>query len=88
MFYRKKLAAPPVQAARYEGKADASTNDALLVLLDGCTGWHMVEDGIAIPTASGTQVAHSGDWIIKNALGEVYPCPPDTFEMTYEEVPA
>jgi len=27
-----------------------------------------------------------GDWIIKGIKGEFYPCKPDIFEQTYEEV--
>ena len=31
-------------------------------------------------------VATAGDWIIKGVQGEFYPCKPDIFEATYEEV--
>lgn len=27
-----------------------------------------------------------GDWIIQGVKGEIYPCKPDIFEMTYERV--
>jgi len=27
-----------------------------------------------------------GDWIIKGASGEFYPCKPDIFEKTYEKM--
>ena len=30
--------------------------------------------------------ANKGDWIIKGVKGELYPCKPDVFEMTYEKV--
>ena len=30
--------------------------------------------------------ASKGDWIIKGVNGEFYPCKPDIFEKTYEEV--
>lgn len=30
--------------------------------------------------------ANIGDWIIKGAQGEYYPCKPDIFEATYERV--
>ncbi len=30
--------------------------------------------------------ADKGDWIIKGVNGEFYPCKPDIFEKTYEEV--
>lgn len=31
-------------------------------------------------------VASPGDYIIKGVLGELYPCKPDIFELTYEPV--
>lgn len=31
-------------------------------------------------------LAHPHDWIIKGMDGEFYPCAPDIFEATYEEV--
>ena len=30
--------------------------------------------------------ANSGDYVIKNVKGEIYPCKPDVFEATYEKV--
>ena len=30
--------------------------------------------------------ANRGDWIVKNVMGEFYPCNSDLFEATYEEV--
>lgn len=39
-----------------------------------------------IPTLEGTMEASPGDWIIKGIKGEFYPCKPDIFEQTYEEV--
>lgn len=30
--------------------------------------------------------ANIGDWIIQGIKGELYPCKPDIFEKTYEEV--
>ena len=41
---------------------------------------------MAIPTLEGEMTAHIGDWIIKGIKGEYYPCKPDIFEATYEEV--
>lgn len=37
-----------------------------------------------IPTLEGLMEASPGDWIIRGVLGEIYPCKPDIFEMTYE----
>ena len=43
-------------------------------------------DDIIIETLEGKIKASLGDYIIKGVKGEVYPCKPDIFEMTYEEV--
>ena len=42
--------------------------------------------GIAIDTLEGTMIVDYGDYIIKGVQGELYPCKPDIFEQTYEEV--
>lgn len=39
-----------------------------------------------IQTLEGTMKANNGDFIIKGIKGELYPCKPDVFEMTYEKV--
>lgn len=39
---------------------------------------------LTIPTLEGAMLASVGDWIIRGVKGEVYPCKPDIFEMTYE----
>ncbi len=41
---------------------------------------------IAIDTLEGTMRVDYGDYIIKGVQGEFYPCKPDIFEQTYEEV--
>ena len=42
--------------------------------------------GIAINTLKGTMIVNYGDYIIKGVNNEFYPCKPDIFEQTYEEV--
>ncbi|MEK4360856.1 hypothetical protein NYE48_28005 [Paenibacillus sp. FSL M7-1455] len=39
-----------------------------------------------IKTLEGVMRADYGDWVIQGVNGEVYPCKPDIFEKTYEEV--
>jgi hypothetical protein len=39
-----------------------------------------------IDTLEGTMSATEGDWIIKGVHGEFYPCKPDIFAKTYEDV--
>lgn len=44
-------------------------------------------DGTAkIPTLEGEMTASAGDWIIHGVKGELYPCKPDIFSATYDEV--
>lgn len=47
----------------------------------------MLEQGyIEIETLEGMMKASFGDYIIKGIKGEFYPCKPDIFIATYEEV--
>lgn len=39
-----------------------------------------------IDTLEGGHIVCPGDWIITGVKGEKYPCKPDIFEATYEEV--
>ena len=41
---------------------------------------------ISIPTLEGVMTASEGDYVIRGVHGEFYPCKPDIFEQTYEEV--
>ena len=42
--------------------------------------------GYEIKTLEGAYTVLLGDWIITGIKGEKYPCKPDIFEATYEEV--
>ncbi len=39
-----------------------------------------------VDTLEGFHIANQGDYIIKGVKNEFYPCKPDIFEQTYEEV--
>ena len=39
-----------------------------------------------IDTLEGTHRASIGDYIIRGVKGEIYPCKPDIFEVTYEPI--
>lgn len=43
-----------------------------------------ISQPLVIRTLEGEHKATLGDWIIKGAKGEFYPCKPDIFEMTYQ----
>lgn len=44
------------------------------------------KDTLLIRTLEGDHIASVCDYIIKGIKGEFYPCKPDIFEQTYEEV--
>lgn len=43
-------------------------------------------DYLIIETLEGLMQVNPWDWIIKGVKGEFYPCKPDIFAATYEEV--
>lgn len=45
-----------------------------------------VGDTIRIQTLEGEMTGNTGDYIIVGVKGEIYPCKPDIFEMTYDKV--
>lgn len=47
---------------------------------------YQTDEEVLIETLEGTMKADKGDWIIRGVKGELYPCKPDVFKMTYEEV--
>ncbi len=50
------------------------------------SGGRQTDDGLVIETLEGDHLGNYGDWIIQGVAGEFYPCKPDIFEQTYEEV--
>jgi hypothetical protein len=42
------------------------------------------DKAIHIQTSEGEMRADIDDWVIRGVKGEIYPCKPDIFEMTYE----
>lgn len=41
---------------------------------------------LRISTLEGIMIAKRGDWIVYGVQNEVYPCKPDIFKETYEQV--
>ena len=50
------------------------------VSIDASTGF------LVIATLEGEMIAKPGDWIIRGVAGEFYPCKPEIFAETYEEM--
>lgn len=48
--------------------------------------YHSTTGTLYINTLEGSMTASNGDYIIKGVQGEIYPCKPDIFQQTYEEV--
>ena len=46
----------------------------------------IIREGLTIDTLEGKMKADIGDYIIKGINGEFYPCKPNIFTKTYEEV--
>lgn len=79
--YRKKPVV--VEALQFTGKNSADIHEF--------SGGRDVrepvgEECLEIVTLEGIMKANVGDYIIKGVKGELYPCKPDIFEMTYELV--
>ncbi len=45
-----------------------------------------IKPNMIIPTLEGDHLISVGDFVIRGIAGEFYPCKPDIFEATYEEV--
>ena len=84
--YRKKPVV--IEAIQWDGSPEAAYCITHIQGFDGRRIYWLdpAEDGLLIDTLEGAMTANLGDWIIKGIKGEIYPCKPDIFEMTYEEV--
>jgi hypothetical protein len=83
MQYRKKPVI--IEAIQWDGSFEGHH------LANQFTGMSLEIDTVNkcclfIPTLEGVMEVKPLDWIIKGVKGEFYPCKPDIFEMTYEEV--
>jgi len=47
---------------------------------------YQTAEEVEIETLEGVMLASVGDWIITEVNGEQYPCKPEIFEKTYDEV--
>ena len=82
-----------IEAMLYDGSE--ASQAAIVTWTQGrAVGWFggTYPDGdryyLDIGTLEGRMRADIGDWVIKGVAGEFYPCKPDIFEATYEQVKA
>lgn len=81
MKYRKKPVV--IDAIQFDG-TDKSVDWLLSELIAGNISRNCGH--VYIKTLEGIMTANIGDYIIKGVQGEFYPCKPDIFEQTYENV--
>jgi hypothetical protein len=90
--YRKKPAV--IEARKFDGLGSLDDARDLAAWCGGLFAYdaHTGQEhktyywSIAIPTLEGVMRARVGDYIIRGIQGEYYPCKPDIFAATYEEV--
>lgn len=80
--YRKKPVV--IQAIQVPDRGVEPTQE--LIDLVNEQNWEANDEGIIIPTLEGNMLADPLDWIIKGVKGEYYPCKPEIFILSYDEV--
>lgn len=83
-YFRKKPAI--VRAVKVDFNSEESREDILRFMLDTDCQFERTKDGLLISTLEGSMLARPGSWIIRGIKGECYPCDPEVFDITYEEV--
>jgi len=87
--YRKKPIV--IEASKWSGRTDDPALQWLSTHKDAPhhMGWSPGDGNLfelVINTPEGAMTVEIGDWIIKGIEGEFYPCKPDIFQKTYDEV--
>ena len=85
--YRKKPVV--IEAVQWwrDGHGNNNFTEVEALNKGSCRELLVNENGeLLIFTLEGQHLASSGDYIIRGVKGELYPCKPDIFEATYEEV--
>lgn len=81
--YRKKPVV--ISAVKWSG-----SDDDWVSVIDLANGDRRVirntDNTLTIVTLEGDHLANVGDYIIRGVKGELYPCKPDIFVATYDEV--
>lgn len=92
MKYKKK----PVVIEAFKWTGDQNQTEDPLWIIDAIKEgtvvipsleWAIEKHGrlvMEINTLEGVMIANQGDYIIQGIQGEIYPCKPDIFELTYE----
>ena len=84
-IFRKKPV--EIQACEFTGsRENVDEIQAWASIYDVRITWFYNHHTLSIPTLEGNMTAKIGDFIIKGVSNEFYPCKPDIFKATYDEV--
>ncbi|MGT2812194.1 hypothetical protein [Streptococcus minor] len=81
MLYRKKPIL--IEAAKWTGE---NVKEIMEFMGIPHISYEIPSGKLSVVTPEGVMTAKKGDYIIKGVRGELYPCKPDIFEQTYEQV--
>lgn len=82
--YRKKPVV--INAAQFLGTTESVIEISGLSDKEFTVDYRVDPPVLKIDTLEGLMTATVGDWIIRGVHGEIYPCKPEIFEATHEEV--
>lgn len=82
MFRKKPIT---IEAIQFTGDASPILEFAGRQAMANAPG---AEPLLTITTPEGNMTVSEGDWVIRGIKGEFYPCKPDIFAATYDEVVA
>ena len=83
--YQKKPVT--IEAIQFQDDADTITKISDFMQMDFSVDYSDKDNPVLkIPILEGVMAANVGDYIIKGVKGEFYPCKPDIFEETYNEI--
>lgn len=84
--FRKKPV--DIEAVKYKVRGDLQAPSAPQWLLDAVTDGTVTvfDDHARIRTLEGVHRANINDYIIRGVKGELYPCKPDVFHLTYDAI--
>jgi hypothetical protein len=87
LFRKKPVVIEAYQFNNFAGSAGERPR-WLIDAVEAGTVWYQGGEKpyLTIQTLEGQHRADLGDWIIKGVKGELYPCKPEIFAMTYDAV--
>lgn len=78
--FRKK----PVEIEAIE--FDSENTEEIIAWADGQSSIRHHDGALTIETLEGDMTVSPGDFVIRGVQGEFYPCKPDIFAKSYEEI--